>query len=149
MAKDAFNESHEAARSLVWPSVIGEVEDVRVKKHEHHSRYSTWYDYEPIIGYEYEFDATRYRDTRIGWYETRYSEHAEAQHFIDQNYQPGKKVKVFYDTSHPHHACLITGHASKERIQGIIRISFALLFICMGIAIVVYCIKHGWSTRSS
>ena len=133
----AFDESGEAARSLHWPSVNGTIDDVDIRRHEHHRTHGrNWVNYEPVVTYEYEIDSQQYRDTRIGWYAIRYSDRDEAQRYLDAHYKNGSTVNVFYDPHHPHHACLIIGHASNEKLRGVMHICIAAAILGLAVFMV-------------
>ena len=131
---DAFNESGEAARSTAWPSATGTVDGNRIIHHHHQHSADK---YEPVVWYEYEVDSDKYRDNRIGWYEIRYDFREEAQKFLDEHYKEGSPIKVFYDPHHPHHACLITGHATSDTLRGVMHIGAACIFLALAVYLVI------------
>ncbi|MCH2136562.1 MAG: DUF3592 domain-containing protein [Phycisphaerales bacterium] len=138
MAWVSFTQAHEAALSMHWPSVKGQVTDTGVQEHWHHHRHYTSHTWAPVVWYEYKVDGKTLQDSRIGWESESFELKDHAENWLKKHkYQRGTEVDVFYDPNHPHHACLITGHGGHQAWMGWFYIG--LIVLSLGIV--------GWQVR--
>jgi hypothetical protein len=92
----------QGAHTGKWPMVEGVVLECGVVS----EREDAGQLYRPVVRYRYEVGGRRFEADQIRWGEpTRYDAYTQARRRID-GYRSGRRVRVYYDPSHPGEAVL-------------------------------------------
>jgi len=99
-------------KSSRWPHVEGKVIESTVVDNFENSE-SEKAEFRPQVKYQYRVDGTDYTAEQFSYNRVVITRN-EATSLVEQRYQPGHKVTVFYNPKHPEQAVLQPGLETKK-----------------------------------
>lgn len=122
--------NRDAKESLSWPYVVGEITDIKINIHGEQDNKN--FRFMPIINYVYQVGVQIYDGNKITFGRgPMFKSQQTAENFMAQ-YQPGKRIKVYYHPKKPHKAVLKqeAQGTKSSMISGIVLVLVMLSMIC-------------------